>query len=99
MGLHCLGSGEGRIIEKGMSVRETESHIKKMQTAGLAKPLQQKKTEHSGYISEIQEALERKFETRVHLSSRGKKGKIEFVYSSLEELDRLLEQLGYQKTK
>lgn len=86
------------IIEKGMSVREAENRIKKLQTAGLAKPLQKKKEDNTGYIIEIQEALERKFDTRVHLSSRGKKGKIEFAYSSLEELDRLLEQLGYEKT-
>jgi len=86
------------IIEKGMSVREAENRIKKMQTEGLAKPLQKKKEDTSGYIIEIQDALEKKFETKVHLSSRGKKGKIEFVYSSLEELDRLLEQLGYEKT-
>ncbi|WP_296561744.1 ParB/RepB/Spo0J family partition protein [uncultured Acetobacterium sp.] len=85
------------IIEKGMSVRDAERHIKKMQTDGLAKPLQKKK-EDKGYIIEIQDALEKKFETKVHLSNRGKKGKIEFVYSSLEELDRLLEQLGYEKT-
>jgi len=64
----------------------------------LAKPLQKKKEDNKGYIIEIQDALEKKFETKVHLSSRGKKGKIEFVYSSLEELDRLLEQLGYEKT-
>jgi len=85
------------IIEKGMSVREAENRIKKMQTEGLAKPLQKKKDD-KGYIIEIQDALEKKFATKVHLSSRGKKGKIEFVYSSLEELDRLLEQLGYEKT-
>lgn len=85
------------IIEKGMSVREAENRIKKMQSEGLVKPLQKKKDNSSGYIAEIQEALERKFETKVHLSNRGKKGKIEFVYSSLEELDRLLERLGYEK--
>lgn len=86
------------IIEKEMSVREAENCIKKMQTEGLAKPLQNKKAENHIYVIEIEEALEKKFDTKVRLSSRGKKGKIEFVYSSLEELDRLLEQLGYEKT-
>lgn len=69
-----------------------------MQSAGLVKPLQKKKENNNGYIIEIQEALEKKYDARVNLSSRGKKGKIEFVYSSLEELDRLLEKLGYEKT-
>ncbi len=85
------------IIEKGMSVREVENRIKKMQAEGLAKPLQKKNSDSQGHIIEIQEALEKRYETKVHLSSRGKKGKIEFLYSSLEELDRLLEELGYQK--
>ncbi|MBU4438743.1 MAG: ParB/RepB/Spo0J family partition protein [Acetobacterium sp.] len=86
------------IIENGLSVRDAENRIKKMQNEGLAKPLQKQKENNNGYIIEIQEVLEKKYATKVNLSSRGKKGKIEFVYSSLEELDRLLEELGYQKT-
>ncbi|AFA50280.1 ParB/RepB/Spo0J family partition protein [Acetobacterium woodii] len=86
------------IIEKGMSVREVENRIKKMQAEGLVKPLQKKNEDSQGHITEIQEALEKRYETKVNLSSRGKKGKIEFFYSSLEELDRLLEELGYQKS-
>lgn len=85
------------IIEKGMSVREVENRIKKMQSEGLVKPLQNKNESRQGYITEIQEVLEKRYETKVKLSSRGQKGKIEFFYSSLEELDRLLEELGYEK--
>lgn len=87
------------IIEKGLSVRDAENQIKKMQTDGLAKPLQKKREDSGGYIIEIQEALEKKYDTKVKLSNRGKKGKIEFVYSSLEELDRILELLGYDNLK
>lgn len=87
------------IIEKGLSVRDAENQIKKMQTEGLAKPLQKKKEDSGGYIAEIQEALEKRYDTKVKLSNRGKKGKIEFVYSSLEELDRILELLGYDNLK
>lgn len=87
------------IIEKGLSVRDAENQIKKMQTEGLAKPLQKKKEDSGGYIAEIQESLEKRYDTKVKLSNRGKKGKIEFVYSSLEELDRILELLGYDNLK
>lgn len=85
------------IIEKGLSVRDAEKRIKKMQAEGSAKPLQKQKADNSGYIREIQEGLEEKFKTKVSLNNRGKKGKIEFSYSSLEELDRILELLGYEK--
>ncbi|MBC3797756.1 ParB/RepB/Spo0J family partition protein [Acetobacterium tundrae] len=85
------------IIEKGLSVREAEKRIKKMQMEGSVKPLQKKKEDNSGYITEIREGLEEKYKTKVNLQNRGKKGKIEFSYSSLEELDRILELLGYVK--
>jgi ParB family chromosome partitioning protein len=87
------------IIEKGLSVREAENQIKKMQREGIAKPLQnKKKDDYSSYVQEIREALEKRYSTRVNLNNKGKKGKIEFVYSSLEELDILLEKLGYEKS-
>ncbi|MBC3888467.1 ParB/RepB/Spo0J family partition protein [Acetobacterium paludosum] len=85
------------IIEKGLSVREAEKRIKKMQMEGSVKLLQKKKEDNSRYITEIQEGLEEKYKTKVNLQNRGKKGKIEFSYSSLEELDRILELLGYKK--
>lgn len=85
------------IMEKGLSVRDAEKRIKQMQAEGAAKPLQKKKADNSSYIREIQEGLEAKFKTKVNLHNRGKKGKIELAYSSLEELDRILELLGYQQ--
>lgn len=85
------------IIEKELSVRDTENRIKKLQMEGSVKPLQKKKEDNGGYIREIQEGLEKKYETKINLYNRGKKGKIEFSYSSLEELDRILELLGYEK--
>jgi ParB family chromosome partitioning protein len=70
-----------------------------MQREGIAKPLQnKKKDDYSSYVQEIREALEKRYSTRVNLNNKGKKGKIEFVYSSLEELDILLEKLGYEKS-
>lgn len=85
------------IIEKGLSVRETENRIKKLQIEGVVAPLQKKKVDTSAYVMEIQDALEKKFATKVNFSSQGKCGKIELSYFSLEELDRLLGLLGYTK--
>lgn len=85
------------IIEKELSVRETEKRIKKLQIDGIVEPLQKKKIDTSLYVTEIQDALEKKFATKVSLNSRGKSGKIELSYFSLEELDRILALLGYEK--
>ncbi|MBK5244042.1 MAG: ParB/RepB/Spo0J family partition protein [Eubacteriaceae bacterium] len=85
------------IIEKGLSVRETEKRIKKLQIEGIVAPLQKKKIDTTAYVMEIKDALEKIFATKVNFSSRGKSGKIELSYFSLEELDRILALLGYEK--
>jgi len=85
------------IIEKGLSVRETEKRIKKLQIEGIVAPLQKKKIDTTAYVMEIKDALEKRFATKVNFNSRGKSGKIELSYFSLEELDRILALLGYEK--
>lgn len=85
------------IIKKGLSVRETEKRIKKLQIEGIVAPLQKKKIDTTAYVMEIKDALEKRFATKVNFSSHGKSGKIELSYFSLEELDRILTLLGYQK--
>lgn len=85
------------IIEKGLSVRETEKRIKKLQLEGIVAPLQKKKIDTTAYVMEIKDGLEKRFATKVNFSSYGKSGKIELSYFSLEELDRILALLGYEK--
>ncbi|KNZ42564.1 ParB/RepB/Spo0J family partition protein [Acetobacterium bakii] len=85
------------IMEKGLSVRETEKRIKKLQIEGMVSPLQKKKVDTSAYVMEIRDALEKRFATKVNFSSHGKSGKIELSYFSLDELDRILALLGYNK--
>ncbi|MGV8905364.1 MAG: ParB/RepB/Spo0J family partition protein, partial [Acetobacterium sp.] len=85
------------IIEKSLSVRETEKRIKKLQIEGIVAPLQQKKIDTTAYVMEIKDGLEKRFSTKVNFTNRGKSGKIELSYCSLEELDRILDLLGYEK--
>jgi len=85
------------IIEKGLSVRETEKRIKKLQIQGIVAPLQKKKIDTTAYVMEIKDALEKRFDTKVNFTNRGKSGKIELSYFSLKELDRILDLLGYEK--
>jgi ParB family chromosome partitioning protein len=74
-----------RIIKKGLSVRETESLTKK-----VVKPKKVRITKDP-QISSLEEKLIRSLGTKVKILHKGKKGKIEIEYYSLEELDRLLE--------
>lgn len=74
-----------KIIKKGLSVREAEALTKK-----AIKPKRVKITKDP-QISSLEEKLIRSLGTRVRILHKGKKGKIEIEYYSLEELDRLLE--------
>jgi ParB family chromosome partitioning protein len=74
-----------KIIKMGFSVREAEALTKKgmkPKKPGIAKDPQ---------ISSLEEKLIRSLGTRVRILHKGKKGKIEIEYYSLEELDRLLD--------
>jgi len=77
------------VIQKGLSVRETEALARK----GPGKKAQKKPFgPRDPQIKSLEDRLTQKLGTRVHLNDRGKKGgSIEIEYYSLDELDRLLE--------
>jgi len=74
-----------KIIRNGLSVREAELLSKKS-----SRPSTQSKAKDAHVIS-LEEKLIRHLGTKVRIVNKGKKGKIELEYYSLEELDRLLE--------
>lgn len=75
-----------RIIKNGLSVREAELLVKKpFKSAGRT-------VGKDPQILSLEERLKKSLGTRVKLNEKNKKsGRIEIEYSSLEELDRLLE--------
>jgi ParB family transcriptional regulator, chromosome partitioning protein len=77
-----------RIIRKGLSVREAEALAKRRGTEGIGKTGHAKRDPQ---IESIEERLIRHLGTKVRVHHRGRKGKIEIEYYSLDELDRLLE--------
>jgi ParB family chromosome partitioning protein len=79
-----------RIIHKGLSVRETETIAKKWSSEGKKKVSHRKKDPQ---IESLQEKLIRSLGTKVRILHKGKRGKIEIEYYSLDELDRLLDLL------
>ncbi len=74
-----------KIIKKVLSVREAEALTKKVITRKKAKITKDPQ------ISSLEEKLIRSLGTKVRIRHKGKKGKIEIEYYSLEELERLLE--------
>ena len=83
-----------RIITKGLSVRQTESAAKKTlsEKAGGAGDTG-KKSAGKTRLTEVEESLLRVLGTKVEVTERGGKGRIEISYFTAEERERLLELL------
>lgn len=73
------------IVTKGLSVREAEA---------LARRFPKQKKRHSRQkdpqVASLEERLKQSLGTKVRIQHKGKRGKIEIEYYSLDELDRLL---------
>jgi ParB family chromosome partitioning protein len=80
-----------RILAQGLSVRSVEALVKTMQRPpSSAKP----HAPPSANVKDLEERLRRALKTQVRLVTTHKdKGRIEIPFSSLDELDRLLEVL------
>jgi ParB family chromosome partitioning protein len=74
-----------KIIQRGLSVREAEALTKKVTSPKKVKVIRDPQ------ISSLEEKLIRSLGTKVRILHKGKKGKIEIEYYSLDELDRLLD--------
>ncbi|WP_417087906.1 ParB/RepB/Spo0J family partition protein [Eubacterium maltosivorans] len=81
------------IIDKKFSVRETERKVKLLKNP----PKEEKaKSEKNPYITAVEDGLKQKFATKVKISGKKDKGKIELEYYSTEDLNRILDLLGYE---
>ncbi len=77
------------VVKKGLSVRETEALCRRLlEPPSAGRPA---KKEKDPDIAALEERLKRSMGTKVRIKHRGKAGKIEIEYYSLDELDRLLE--------
>ncbi|MFT8315457.1 MAG: ParB/RepB/Spo0J family partition protein [Clostridium sp.] len=81
-----------KIIDEGLSVRETERLIKGLQLSKKNKLLKKNDEEDVNlYINEIRNKLEGIFGTKVNLKNKNNKGKIEIEYYSNDDLQRILD--------
>ena len=78
---------------KGWSVRETERRVRAA-AAGQSEPQKKAGKKKSANILDLESRLSRSLGARVQVSDKkGKGGEVRIAYSSLDELDRLLERL------
>ncbi|HSO20749.1 MAG TPA: ParB/RepB/Spo0J family partition protein [Desulfosarcina sp.] len=77
------------VVAKGLSVRETEALIKRINAD--KKPARgPEMSPEQRYFNDISEDLSRQFGTRVRIQRKGKKGRVEIDFFSDDDLDRLL---------
>lgn len=82
-----------RIISEGLSVRSTEE-IVSMKIASGEQPKKPKTSKTNPWVgSAIQQSLENHFDTKVSIKGTQKHGRIEIVFSSPEDMDRILQLL------
>lgn len=75
------------IIKEGLSVRETEKLIKSL---GNRKKQKKENTRINPYYKDITNQLEEYFGTKVNITNKKDKGKIEIEYYSSDDLQRIL---------
>ena len=78
------------VIDDKLSVRELEFLIRKLKTKSEPSKSKAKK-ETNPYYKEVIEKLENYFGTKVNVTNKNNKGKIEIDYYSEEDLQRILE--------
>ena len=80
------------IIRKGLSVREAEALAKRW--TGKPKKtvtLVRKRGDAENQLNSLQDSLRKYLGTKVQISQKGKRGKIEIEYYSYEDLERIIE--------
>ena len=79
-----------KILEEGLSVRETEKLASTEAKPKKKTPLKKKKNPD---VARVEEELKEVLGTKVTINNKGNKGSIEIEYYSKDELERLLEML------
>ncbi len=81
-----------RIVADGLSVRATEKLVK-ARLAPPRNPTEAAPATRSAQLESVESSLREALGTKVRLDDRGGKGRIVVEYFSVEELDRLLQQM------
>ncbi len=83
-----------QVVQKRLSVRETEALVKRIKSFGERRPAKGGKKEADPQLLHLAGELKRALGTQVKILPKGKGGKIEISFFSPSDLDRLLGVLG-----
>ncbi len=78
-----------RIVKEELTVRQAEALVKRNSTMRA----RSKSSKRDPNISSLEDKLKRSLGTPVKIHHKGKKGRIEITYNSLEEFDRIIDML------
>lgn len=105
LGIKDLGEQRAaaeHVLKKGFNVRATERFVKDYNRradaddAGTSRPKISTPRAKSPHMAEVEEQLRRQFATRVNLIQNAKGGRIELEFFSDDDLQRILELIGFQ---
>ena len=82
------------MTETGMSVRQAEAYVKKLNKPAEQKPEQVPEEFQPDYYAELQNKLESSLGRRVHIENKKNKGRIELEYYGDDDLERLVNALA-----
>lgn len=83
-----------QVVSRGLSVRETEKLVRRLQMEGEEGPGRREPKEPDPDVRRLQDDLAERLGARVRIQQGGKgKGKLVIAYNSLDELDGILEHI------
>ena len=80
------------VVAKGLSVRQTESLIRRLKSEKKKPQVSRNRTEEI-YFSGLAEDLSRHFGTKIMIKKTGQKGRVEIEFYSNDDLDQLIKRL------
>jgi ParB family transcriptional regulator, chromosome partitioning protein len=81
------------IVQKGLSVRQTEQRLK-APAAPAEAPLKKTSSTEDRYFTDLEDNLSRQLGTKVQIKRKGKKGRVEIAFFGNDDLERLLKLFG-----
>lgn len=84
-----------KIIEEGLSVRQTEVYIAQLQKVSPVKQKTTQENEIVRYMASLEEKLSSTFGTKVKIHNNKNKGKIEIQYYSNDDFERIMRMIKH----
>jgi len=85
-----------QVLKKGLSVRDTEALVKKIKAFGQSPKPEKKSSAVDPEMKHLEERLQQVLGTQVKIQLKGKGGKLEVLFYTPDDLDRIMQLLNIQ---